>query len=137
MDLKDKEEIAELISKIILKDLKESGYIKQKIKKMETLQAKALREKCWNIYSCIYSINYRTKLPRNLTANTLISKLASMFGELTPRIIEFYLSSKHKFYIDNAHDLKLLLRDAQKIYTAYIQKYGEQNGQTSSEDQPA
>jgi len=77
---------------------------------------------CWKSYSNAFETRYKTQPIRNAKVNAQIKMFVKRVGSDAPAIAEFYIFHNDRFYVQNAHVVSLLLRDAEKLAVEYKTK---------------
>lgn len=80
-------------------------------------------------YAAAFKLRYETWPVRNAKVNSLLAQLAKRLGAETPDVAEFYLTLEEPLYVRSTHAVDLLVRDAEKIRTAWATGKPGGNGQ--------
>lgn len=88
-----------------------------KAEKPDTEFQAACRE-TWEHYRDAYAQRYEVKPVRNAKVNAHVKQLVQRLGrQEAPQVAAFYLTHNDAFYIRKAHDIGLLVSDAEKLRT--------------------
>lgn len=83
-------------------------------------QKKSKSGPTFDAYSAAYELKYGYKPLRDGQVSSILCKFVDRVGkDNAPKIAEFYLSHNSNFYILKKHPVKLLLDDAEKLYTEW------------------
>lgn len=87
---------------------------------------------CWDAYSSAFQRRHGAPPLRDASINSMLCKFVDKIPNgNAARVAEFYVSHNGKFYVDQRHPVNLLLRDAQKIHTDWLNNSsGGQSGET-------
>jgi hypothetical protein len=80
-------------------------------------------------YAAAFKLRYETWPVRNAKVNSLLAQLAKRLGAEAPDVAEFYLTLEEPLYVRSVHAVDLLVRDAEKIRTAWATGKPGGNGQ--------
>lgn len=78
----------------------------------------------WDAYQEVYRGRYRQDPTRNASVNAMISNFVKRIGEDAPHVAAFYVRHNKAYYVQNLHQVKHMLSDAEALHTQW--KNGQQ-----------
>ncbi len=89
----------------------------------------------WEAYCDVFRERYDNKLPlRNVKVNSQIKEFVGRVGvELAPDVIRYYVRSNNPLYVRQRHNVGLLVKHAEAIYTEFMTGH-EHHGNTRLEE---
>lgn len=88
----------------------------------------------WAAYERAYATRYSVPPVRNAKVNGMVARLVERLGAEAPDVASHYLSNNSQFYVQSAHCVDLLLRDAEKLRTEWATGRRTTNGQARQLD---
>lgn len=88
----------------------------------------------WAAYAQAYSSRYSVPPVRNAKVNGMVARLVERLGAEAPAVAGHYLTNNSQFYVQSAHCVDLLLRDAEKLRTEWATGRRTTNGQARQLD---
>lgn len=91
-----------------------------------------LNAETWEAYQEVYKGRYKQDPTRNASVNAMISNFVKRIGEDAPDVAAFYVRHNKAFYVQNLHQVKFMLSDAEALHTQW--KNGQQVLSTTGRD---
>jgi hypothetical protein len=87
------------------------------------LEKEPVTSSTWEAYKNAYLERYKTEPVRNATVNGMLARFVNRIGkDDAPQVIEFYVWHPKAFYVQNGHQIRFALADAEKLVTEWKTK---------------